>query len=344
MIQPAFSLDPNPDSSQQLTPNLVPPIAPTPAYWFILQGAGSQPLHTYRSILNQRQLLIRTIAELPSKTPGEIPQESAVINPIKPRTEVPQVTSLDVLPIPQAIDRDTLQNNLDLEVQRLQFMGYWQGWPCYGAEVAAETAAPAGWEWRPLRQGYDRLGDVGFSLGGQAARLLDWDRNHRFCGCCGQRTTQLARERAKVCENCNLRFYSPISPAMITLVYRQDAVLLARAPRFPGQMYSVLAGFVEAGETLEQTVVREVQEEVGLRVKNLRYFGSQPWPFPNALMLGFVAEYAGGEIQIDPEELVDAAWFHRDNLPQLPPRPSIARRLIDWFVAQPTPPPTLPLA
>jgi len=308
MLYPAFPLDPDLNSSQRLEPSLAAPIDPTPAYWFVFLGAGPQPLHHSRSTLNQRSLLIQH-------------SPSPLVTPPSPHP---------VLPIPWALDLEKLQ----LKPQRLQFMGYWQGNPCYSAEVAAETVAPAGWEWRPLRQGYDRLGEVGFSLGGQAARLLDWDRDHQFCGSCGQKTSQLAQERAKICKDCGLRFYSRIAPAMITLVYRGEEVLLARAPRFPGQMYSVLAGFVEAGETLEQTVVREVQEEVGLQVQNLRYFGSQPWPFPNALMLGFVAEYAGGEIQIDREELMDAAWFHRDNLPQLPPRPSIARRLIDWFVSQ----------
>jgi NAD+ diphosphatase len=120
---------------------------------------------------------------------------------------------------------------------------------------------------------------------------------------------------------------------VIMLISRGEEVLLARAPRFPEKMYSVLAGFVEAGESLEQTVIREVREEVGIEITNIRYFGSQPWAFPNSLMIGFTATYAGGELAIDPQEISDAAWFHRDNLPQIPPKPSIARELLDWFVS-----------
>lgn len=117
------------------------------------------------------------------------------------------------------------------------------------------------------------------------------------------------------------------------LVSRGEELLLARAHRFPARMYSVLAGFVEPGESLEETVVREVREEAGIEVKDICYFGSQSWPFPNSLMIGFTASYASGEIKIEPQELTDAAWFNKHNLPQLPPKLSIARKLIDWFVS-----------
>jgi NAD+ diphosphatase len=125
-----------------------------------------------------------------------------------------------------------------------------------------------------------------------------------------------------------------ISPAVIVLVERGDKVLLARANRFPGKFYSVLAGFVEPGETLEETVAREIKEEVGIEVKDIRYFGSQPWPFADSLMIAFTATYAGGELRIDEEEIVDAGWYEPDNFPDIPGKISISRQLIDWYVTK----------
>ena len=134
------------------------------------------------------------------------------------------------------------------------------------------------------------------------------------------------------CPGCGLTAFPKISPAVIVLVEKEGKLLLARGRRFALPFYSVLAGFVEPGESLEDTVHREILEEVGIRVKNVRYFGSQPWPYPDSLMIGFTAEYAGGEIKEDPEEILDAAWFAPDDLPSIPGKVSIARKLIDWFV------------
>jgi len=161
---------------------------------------------------------------------------------------------------------------------------------------------------------------------------VDWDQNRRFCGKCGGPTEDKVDERAKYCARCDLINYPRLSPAVIVAILKGDQILLARNKRFRMSMYSVLAGFVEPGETLEACVEREVHEEVGIAVKNIRYFGSQPWPFPNSLMIGFVAEYAGGQITIDDREIAEAGWFSRSNLPQIPSSISIARRLIDWFV------------
>jgi NAD+ diphosphatase len=129
-------------------------------------------------------------------------------------------------------------------------------------------------------------------------------------------------------------FYPRLSPAVIVLVKRGDRILLARSPGFPPGMYSVLAGFVEPGESIEEAISREVCEEVGVEVENVRYFGSQPWPFPHSLMIGFTADYAGGELRVEPDEIEDAGWFEADDLPAVPPRISIARAMIDAFVAQ----------
>lgn len=202
---------------------------------------------------------------------------------------------------------------------------------CYAAAMEADDAVPASCEWMDLRGLPGSIGEELFWIAGRANHLLDWDRSHRFCGRCGNPTEDKIDERAKRCPACGLINYPRLSPAVIVAVTKGDRILLARNKSFRAPFYSVLAGYVEPGETLEQCVRREIQEEVGLRVKNIRYFGSQPWPFPNSLMVGFVADYAGGTITVDKSELTEAGWFSADALPNLPLKVSIARRLIDWF-------------
>ena len=191
-----------------------------------------------------------------------------------------------------------------------------------------------GFELAPLRSLFGVLEDRMVLAAGLAGQLLHWDRAHRFCGRCGGRTEDKADERAKVCPACGLLNYPRLSPAVIMAVVRGDRILLARNKRFKRSFYSVLAGFVEPGETLEQCVAREVFEETGIEVDRIRYFGSQPWPFPDSLMIGFTADYAGGRIRTDGREIGDAQWFAADALPDIPPPLSIARQLIDWFVEQ----------
>jgi NAD+ diphosphatase len=183
-----------------------------------------------------------------------------------------------------------------------------------------------------LRELYPLLGDERFMMAGRATQVLEWSETHRFCGRCAAPTERVARERCMRCPSCGLLGYPRIAPAVIVLVRRGDEALLARGARFPGLFYSALAGFVEIGESLEQTIVREVREEVGVDVTAARYFGSQPWPFPHSLMVGFFADWAGGEIQPDGTEILDARWFRSDALPLVPPRLSIARHLIDAWV------------
>jgi NAD+ diphosphatase len=167
-----------------------------------------------------------------------------------------------------------------------------------------------------------------------AGHLVHWSSRHQFCGKCGGSTANRPEERAKICNNCHTVYYPVLSSAIIVAVTRGDQLLLAHTQRFRRKFYSVLAGFVEIGETFEQAVAREVMEEVGIEVKNIQYFGSQPWPFPDSLMIGFTAEYAGGEIAIDGVELDDANWFTVDNMPPVPPTFSIAGKLIRWFIDQ----------
>lgn len=217
---------------------------------------------------------------------------------------------------------------------RQQYLGTLDGAHCFAVEVAKDAEPPPGMQFEGLRTLYGRMPDDRFFLAGRAIQILAWDRTHQFCGQCGARMDYHAVDRAKQCPECGLINYPRISPAVIVAVERGDELLLARNANFPAAFYSVLAGFVEAGESLEETVRRELREEVSLEVADIRYFGSQSWPFPNSLMIGFTARYAGGDIVIDENEVAEAGWFRWDNLPRVPPRLSIARQLIDNFVAK----------
>ncbi len=201
--------------------------------------------------------------------------------------------------------------------------------------VAAVSDEPpvSGTRFVPAWELVSRLGPEDFALLSRARMLATWQRDHRFCGRCGSPTGTAPDEHAAVCGVCGLRSYPRISPVIIVRVTRGDEILLARPRRAGRALYSVLAGFVEAGEALEDTVVREIAEEVGIAVTDIAYFGSQPWPFPHALMVGFTAQWAGGEITADPGEIVDAGWYRRQALPEIPPHGSIARALIEDFLA-----------
>jgi NAD+ diphosphatase len=214
------------------------------------------------------------------------------------------------------------------------YLGIADGSPCKAVEASPDMQIPSGWSFEGIRSLFGLIGDSFFTAAARALQVLEWDRTHRFCGRCGTATRAQAGERARECPSCGLLSYPRISPAVIMAVTRGDRILLARSVRFPAGFYSVLAGFVEPGETLEQCVKREVREETGVEVKNLRYFASQPWPFPHSLMIAFTAEHAGGEIQIDETELVDAGWYTAGALPSIPDPITVARRLIDWFVTR----------
>ncbi len=223
----------------------------------------------------------------------------------------------------------------DLRVEHEYFLGRDSDYgPCFAADLGEEGPAPAGLAFHDLRDLCQRLGEPLFAIGGRAVQIVNWGRTHRYCGRCGTPTEAASSERAQVCPECGLTSFPRLSPAIIVRITKGEQILLARNHRFRQGRYSVLAGFVEPGETLEETVAREVREEVGIRVRAIRYFGSQPWPFPNSLMLAFTAEYAEGEIVIDESELAEARWFTRDNLPDLPPHISIARRLVEDYLEQ----------
>lgn len=207
-------------------------------------------------------------------------------------------------------------------------VGELHGFPCYAADVA-QWPEIEGAEATPLRAIFQLAGAETFALAGRATQLLDWQNNHRFCGKCGTPTVMKSGETAMQCPACGLLAYPRISPAVMVLVRDGDKLLLGRSPHFKPGVFSALAGFVEPGETLEECAAREVREEVGIEIANLRYFHSQPWPFPNSLMVAFFADYAGGTITPDPQEIEAADWFALDALPLLPDPVSISRRLIE---------------
>ncbi len=217
------------------------------------------------------------------------------------------------------------------------YLGRLNNTHCYAVELGEGTVPPAGMAFEGLRQVYGRLDEDLFWVAARAVQIVDWDRTHLFCGRCGASLRTKITERAKECPICGQLHFPRLAPAIIVLVERGRELLLARSRHFLPRMYSVLAGFVEPGETLEEAVVREVREEVGVTVKNIKYFGSQPWPFPHSLMIGFTATYAGGEISLGDDEIEDAGWFTVDNLPTIPAKISIARKLIDWFVSRQRP-------
>jgi NAD+ diphosphatase len=220
-----------------------------------------------------------------------------------------------------------------VEARRTLYLGELEAAGCWAAE-AASAEAPPGHGWVGLRALFSVLDDAHFALAGRALQLLQWDRDHQYCGRCGAPTEPHAEERVRRCPACGLSAYPRVAPAVMALVKRGTQLLLGRSPHFPPGMYSALAGFVEPGETLEQCVAREVAEEVGVTVTNLSYFASQPWPFPHSLMIAFVCDWAGGEIRPQEAEIEAADWFEVLQLPKLPSKISIARRLIDAVSAE----------
>lgn len=219
---------------------------------------------------------------------------------------------------------------LDIKPMHVYYMGLLDGNKYYAA--ICDKSCPNGFSFKKVRQVYGHIEDTGYWLMLRAFHIMNWLRTNRFCGCCGGLTRAFSDELALKCVECGHAVYPRISPAVIVAVIKDDKILLAHSNRFPTGRYSVLAGFVEPGEALEDCVQRELKEEVGIVVTNIHYFGSQPWPFPDSLMVAFTARWSEGEINIDNNEIVDANWYSADNLPNIPSKDSIARQLIDWFV------------
>lgn len=220
----------------------------------------------------------------------------------------------------------------NLELRDTHCIGTLDNKNCFCAVVNEEDDINQNIEFESLRNISMHLDKDLFSVCARAFSVILWDRNNKFCGRCGSSTENKTDERAKVCPRCGAIIYPRISPAVIMAIVKGNEILLAHNKNFPGNMYSVLAGFVDAGEAFEQCVKREVYEEVGIKVKNIKYFNSQPWPFPDSLMVGFTAEYDSGVIEPDGNEIEMAGWFSKDNLPKIPLKGTIARELIEWFI------------
>ncbi len=214
-------------------------------------------------------------------------------------------------------------------------LGHIDGTPCLAVELAGDAAVPGGHRALSLRDLYGRIDDDHYAVAGYASQLAQWQRNSRFCMRCGKPLLAMPNEWGKRCSDsgCNWLMYPPVNPCTITLVHAGERVLLTHKEGW-GPRYGLVAGFVEPGESFEDSLRREVKEEVGVDVGALEYFRSQPWPFPHQVMVGFLAAYADGEVSIDVNELDDARWFHVDALPVIPPPLSIARHLINTWAAR----------
>jgi NAD+ diphosphatase len=221
---------------------------------------------------------------------------------------------------------------LGLTAETMPF-GVLDGRPAVLATLPNAAALPAGLEAKSLRRLFGVLDLAWLSVAATGSQLSHFYATHRFCGSCAAPLIPSGRDRSLRCEACARDIYPPVSPCVIVLVHDEGRILLTRQPRFPKGMYGLVAGFVEPGETLETCAKREILEEVGLEITDLRYVGSQPWPFPSQLMIGMTARYAGGELRVDTEELEEARWFAVDALPVMPPPFSIARHLIDLHLA-----------
>lgn len=228
-----------------------------------------------------------------------------------------------------ALPSASLLAQLDVDPERLQPLGLWNGRYCQAGWLENESLPP-GLAWRGLRSLFGILDDQLLGLAARASQIAEWARTHRFCGACASPMLLAAGERCFKCVACGHMAYPRISPAMMVLIKKGDAVLLAMHLHSPSKRFSPLAGFLEAGESIEEAVHREVAEEVGLRVHNLQYFGSQSWPFPHSLMIAFTAEYLDGEIRLDQNELAEARWFGPgDEWPARVPHVSISNLLVD---------------
>lgn len=214
------------------------------------------------------------------------------------------------------------------------YLGELDGVACFARVVGEGQPAPDRTDLVALRQLYGVLPDEHFGVAGRALGLTAWDRDHRHCGRCGAATVRSTKERVRTCCACGFPSYPRLSPAVIVLVERDGTCLLARNARTRLPFFSTLAGFVEVGESLEEAVAREIREEAGIELADIRYFGSQPWPFTGSLMIGFTARWASGDLVEEPTEIADAGWFAPDALPPVPPPLSIARALIDDFVTR----------
>lgn len=218
-----------------------------------------------------------------------------------------------------------------LSWKSIEKFSQYQGMPCYFGEIE-EQALSESMELHEVRGLFTKIDEELFRIIAHAFHLMNWDQNSRFCGRCGNETHKHEHQLAKVCSSCESTIFPRISPAVIVAINKGDELLLARAHGW--NFHSLIAGFIEPGETLEEGLRREVREEVGIEIQNIRYCGSQPWPFPDSLMVGFTAEYESGELSLQDDEIAEAGWFTVDRFPKFPSKISIAGHLIEEFIAR----------
>ena len=234
--------------------------------------------------------------------------------------------------IPKRDELKSILTKYILEDAAEEYIGSYDGHDCYCLQISEQNEWPEGFQLVELRELTPQTGDPGlFILAGAANHILHWRSMNQYCGRCGHKTKKKDDERAFACDHCGNVVYPRISPATITAIVRGNEILLAHNRNFAPGLFSLIAGYVEPGESLEQCVEREIQEEVGIKVKNIRYFSSQPWSFPDSLMMAFIADYDSGEIDVDKVEIIDADWFRADNLPLIPSTDSVAGKMIRWF-------------
>jgi NAD+ diphosphatase len=215
--------------------------------------------------------------------------------------------------------------------ERAEYLGLCGDVPCYCLSFGDDIAIPERAEFRNLWELLFHVDEKLMNTVFKAVHIVHWLKNSRFCGACGNPTVNSDIERARICKSCGNTIYPRISPAVILAITWKNRLLLAHNKSFTKGSYSLIAGFIEPGETFEDAAKREAYEETGIRIKNIKYFGSQPWPFPDSLMIGLTAEYDEGEITPDGTEIDKAEWFKASELPNFPGTFSIAGRLIEWF-------------
>ncbi len=227
---------------------------------------------------------------------------------------------------------DSLASLINFQTTISHVIGHWHSARVSVLQLAAADIQRISkdYEFISLRALLGEIQSDLFQLLGAGLQWLNWYTNHQYCGRCGVKNTLFDEGRALHCEACNLTCYPRISPCVIGLVIKEDQCLLAHHTKYKTHRFSTLAGFIEPGESAEQAFAREVREEVGIQVRNIRYIKSQPWPFPGQLMLGFSAEWLSGEIEVDGEEIDEAYWFDFDNLPELPPKGALSREIIEY--------------
>ncbi|WP_438864457.1 NAD(+) diphosphatase [Neptunicella sp.] len=241
-----------------------------------------------------------------------------------------QVTNSPALPHRTAKQLDFVSEYFEQVIE----VGHYQQSPCYMIDMGAEIAEQQIGEFFGLRDLLIESDQELFNIAARAWQVALFLRTHRYCGQCGHATQRIDWELAVQCPTCQHRCYPRISPCIIVAIRHNNKILLAQGRHHKNDMYSTLAGFVESGESLEQAVHREVMEEVGVEIHNLRYFNSQPWPFPHSLMMGYLADYKSGEIKVDGHEIIKADWFDFNNLPLTPAPYSIAGQLIQATIDQ----------